>query len=161
MKYLEAPNHLDFLPYPAVFLAGGITGCPDWQSKMVALLKDIPDGVLMNPRRKNFDVTQKDVSREQITWEFNHLWKSDIIVFWFSKDTIQPIVLLELGSRLAQVYLNKDGYVLRPELLIGIEPGYSREEDVIIQSELALGQKINISRSLEDLAVRVKKLLIS
>jgi hypothetical protein len=35
---------------PAVFLAGGITGCPDWQAELVRMLADVPVA-LLNPRR--------------------------------------------------------------------------------------------------------------
>lgn len=37
----------------AIFLAGGISNCPDWQSQMVELLKPSP-WIILNPRRANF-----------------------------------------------------------------------------------------------------------
>ena len=54
MQYIEAPH-----PYPqyvllkSIFLAGGITNCPDWQQQMVQLLHHT-DYMLLNPRRKCF-----------------------------------------------------------------------------------------------------------
>ena len=171
MDYIEAPEYLDFYPTPSIFLGGGITGCPDWQTQMVKLLND-EQGMLFNPRRANFDVNQEGVAKEQIKWEFDHLWKSDIVIFWFCKETVQPIVLLELGARLAHFVLDEKnsepaseditfGQIVPkcPDILIGIEKGYEREEDVLIQSELAFGFAPEISRSLEDLAARVKKII--
>lgn len=160
MKYLVAPNYLeDVVESPSVFLAGGISNCPDWQSDFLSLLGNQPTkkGIIYNPRRVDFDMDDKSATKKQIIWEFKHLWKSDIIVFWFCKETIQPIVLLELGERLGQIQAIKN-YDNVPSILIGIEDGYSREEDIIIQSELVLG-KIMISRTLEDLALRTNKLL--
>ena len=158
MDYLEAPEYLDYYPSPSIFLGGGITGCPDWQTKLVDLLKDESNGILMNPRRKNFDIKNPNVTQEQITWEFKHLWEAECVVFWFCKETIQPIVLLELGARLAHHYLAKDSRELTvPKILIGIEKGYPREQDVIVQTELAFGATPVISDSLEHLAGRIKK----
>ena len=31
MKYIEAPAIVTEIESPSVFLAGGISGCPDWQ----------------------------------------------------------------------------------------------------------------------------------
>jgi hypothetical protein len=164
MNYVEAPNYDLIDTYPLVFLGGGITGCPDWQKILVDLLKDVDIGTLANPRRENFDITDKTQTPIQIKWEFDHLWLSDIIIFWFCKETIQPIVLLELGARLGQCYLNKHEYYgnlkpTPPVLVIGIEEGYSREQDVIAQTTLAMGVEPVISRTLEDVAIRVKTLL--
>ena len=37
-----------------------------------------------NPRRKDFPINDPIASEEQITWEFEHLKNSDIIIFWFA-----------------------------------------------------------------------------
>jgi hypothetical protein len=34
----------------------------------------------------------------QIAWEYHHLKQAEAIMFWFCKETIQPIVLFELGK---------------------------------------------------------------
>lgn len=159
MEYLEAPDYLDSDPMPAVFLAGGITGCPDWQAEMRELLEPLPEGIMYNPRRKDFDMDDPDATPVQIKWEFDHLWKSDVVIFWFCKETVQPIVLLELGERLAHVRLFKESDMSpAPKLLIGIEPGYEREQDVIEQYKLACEEEPVISRTLQDLVDRFKNL---
>lgn len=147
MKYVEAPE-----TYPrgggavTVFLAGGITDCPDWQAKMVDLLRD-SDLVLFNPRQFDFRSDDPDASYEQIAWEHYHLHRADRILFWFpvSPTSVCPITLFELGS-----WLRSD-----KDIAVGVEPGYVREIDVRIQTELARPE-INVVSTLEDLAKEIR-----
>ncbi len=54
MQYIEAPHsYSQHVLYKSVYLAGGITNCPDWQQQMVHLLDDT-DYTLLNPRRGCF-----------------------------------------------------------------------------------------------------------
>jgi len=107
----------------SIFLAGGITNCPDWQSEILQtpLAREPVD--LLNPRRPALDVSDESKFVEQIAWEAEHLRKADAILFWFCADQIQPIALFELG------------YWLRSEkpLFIGVNPRYPRRLDVIEQ----------------------------
>ena len=128
MIYVEAPNYIPkeyIRTKPSVFLAGGITGCPDWQKVVVEELKDL-DIIILNPRRVNFDVTDPNASYKQIGWEHQMLEYADLISYWFAKETIQPIVLFELGK-----YLNDS-----KRKVIGIHPEYPRRTDVEIQTTL-------------------------
>lgn len=111
-----------------MFLAGGITNCPDWQSYIVNELKDISNLTIYNPRRKNFPINDATASEEQITWEFEHLRDADLLFFWFAKGSLNPIVLYELG-----MWCNSTDKLA----IIGIDPGYERKQDVIIQTKLA------------------------
>lgn len=54
-----------------VFLAGGITGCPDWQAAVVRMVGDA-NVVLLNPRRENFPMDDPKASLDQILWEHDH-----------------------------------------------------------------------------------------
>jgi hypothetical protein len=141
--YVEAPTpYHDVLPdeardWPKVFLAGGITGCRDWQGDIARVFAPFKM-VVMNPRRETFDVTDPNASEAQITWEFNHLIAADLIMFWFSHETVQPITLFELGS-----WLHSD----KP-LVVGVDPRYSRAADVRIQSSLVRGKHLDIHTSL-------------
>ena len=63
----------------------------------------------------------------QIRWEFDHLALADVILFWFSVETIQPIVLYELGRWAAS----------DKPLAVGADPGYERRFDVVQQLGLA------------------------
>jgi hypothetical protein len=113
---------------PSVFLAGGITGCPDWQATAFDALADLPVAVF-NPRRKNFPIHDPSASAEQIAWEHRHLQRADVALFWFpaSGPVVQPIALYELG-RYASLVL---------EVAVGADPAYVRRQDVEIQMQLA------------------------
>lgn len=134
--------------YTRVFLAGGISNCPDWQSEFINKCEHLPV-ILYNPRRTNFDINNTDDTYDQIHWEHNMMENSDIIVFWFSSGSLNPIVLYELGKYIRS---NK-------QIIIGIDPEYSRKDDVIIQSELAKNQTLKFSYSLDDLVNELNKYL--
>lgn len=149
MKVIEAPNKPSNLAYnnmTKLFLAGGITDCPDWQSEVIEELSkynDLGDLMIFNPRRKDFDITDKDASRKQIEWEFEYLNDMDIFTMYFAKSetSVQPICMYELGRHLARM-CERYRSTWPDRILIGIEDGYLRSNDVEIQSELALGNTI-------------------
>jgi len=97
MRYIEAPESLTSLVRPAVFLAGGITNCPDWQSDVLLQLEEEPrlqdiNFSVLNPRRKDFDTSVTDAAEKQIEWEWNALRTVDIRLFWFpSCDSAQTV----------------------------------------------------------------------
>jgi len=130
MQVITAVETLMGPDQPTVFLAGGITKCPDWQQTVIDKLADVDDGVLLNPRRPNFPINDPNASREQITWEFNALARAHVFAMWFSNsDSDQPICMYELGRHLAIRELTND----MEHVLIGVEPGYRRLRDVYIQ----------------------------
>jgi len=131
MIYCEAPSEILFKKSRRIFLAGGIQNCWNWQTVITESLKDslANDWVVFNPRRKIWNAFID--LKEQIEWEVNRLKESEHIIFYFSSDTIQPIVLLEYGKYcLSGQYPKKKFYVF-------IEDGYERKEDVIHQTNLA------------------------
>lgn len=124
MKYVEAPI-IDREPAPSVFLAGGISGCPDWQKEFVDKIRDT-DLTVYNPRRANFPMGDKEEGRKQIKWEAEYLDEAWCIIFWFPMETICPIVLFELGS----------WSMTDKPICVGIHPDYSRRFDVETQLEI-------------------------
>ena len=147
MRYIEAPkNYTRRKKEKVIFLAGGITNCPDWQQDLVKLL-DIPQLVILNPRRKNFPIGNPSAAFEQITWEFNSFQKADLISFWFSRGSLNPIVLFELGKWLVQN---------EKKIFIGIDLEYQRKLDVEIQTFLERKDDVPLVYSLEDLAKQIK-----
>ena len=128
MIYIESPKeYVKNGEEISLFLAGGITGCPDWQKQMVDALP-WPEGlVLLNPRRANFPIGDPGAALAQITWEFEHLRLASAISFWFPKETLCPIVLYELGA----------WSMTSKPIFVGVEPGYKRQQDVEIQTRLA------------------------
>ena len=127
----------------SLFLAGGITGCPNWQKEMIGQLKDSPL-VLFNPRRASFPIEDKCASRAQIEWEHIHLRKATAISFWFPCETLNPIVLYELGA----------WSMTDKKLFVGVHPEYQRRQDVQIQTALTRPD-VQIVTSLDALAQEI------
>jgi hypothetical protein len=91
--------------------------------------------VFMNPRRKKFPMDDPSQAKVQIEWEFDHLNAADVIVFYFPKDTLCPIVLYELGFQMGKREYGS-GSTKYPNIFIAVEPEYERAEDVTIQTSL-------------------------
>lgn len=137
MKIIEAP-----FAHPAatdLFLGGGISNCPDWQQEIITYLADAP-GIALNPRRSG-EFTE-DIADEQITWEYHALRTASTVLFWFPKETLCPITLLELG-----VFTQRT----QTRLVVGTHPDYGRRFDVIKQLELARPEVV-VQSSIQDLA---------
>lgn len=143
MTYIEA---LDLPPdgMPCLFLAGAITGAPDWQAEIVGKLSSLPMAIL-NPRRKNFPIHDPTAARAQITWEHKMLRRADMISFWFSKETLGPIVLYELGAH----------SMTGKPLVVGMDREYQRAADVVIQTGL-VRPEVKIVYSIDELAAKIK-----
>jgi len=147
-RYVESPTEFEGQG-PALFLAGGITGCPDWQQEMRVRLHD-SGWTLLNPRRAQFPIGDQDAAVEQITWEHRHLRKAAAILFWFPCETICPIVLYELGA----------WSMTSKPLFVGMHPDYSRRRDVEIQTGL-VRPDVEIVYSLDELVYQVERALSS
>lgn len=145
MRVITAPEERRITDFEvSCFLAGGITGCSNWRKEVIKeLVKnyEIDDLVIFNPQREKFDVTDSSATYEQIAWEFNYLNKMDIFSVYFTKDTIQPITLYELG-RYVEVMKHTFPRDFYKRIIISIEPGYTRVDDVITQTNLAFGNYI-------------------
>lgn len=131
-----------------LFLAGGISNCPDWQSEVSENLKKRINKIeaqqhlnVFNPRREGFILSDSSVAVEQIEWEHQRLMRCSNVLFWFPCETLCPITLFELGKMLGLGNVN---------LFIGIHPNYQRKLDVEVQVKLLLPNK-KISYSLNDL----------
>lgn len=173
-EYYEAPTEPECeIIHDSVFLAGGITNCEDWQSIVVERLKDLIPLKVFNPRRKNWPTERnpKDTF-VQIEWEYRYLHLCEELIFWFTDDTIQPIVLYELGGALERSRIEnklecweEEEYLQDPNrfhysgqvIFIGADPKYTRFEDVKIQAALSgypnkrLGYPLKIYTSLDEL----------
>ena len=140
---ITSPEYYMIGNVPTMFLAGGITDCHDWQTEMVDMLANV-DIVLFNPRRADFPIGDQNAAIDQITWEYKHLQRADMILFWFPCETLCPIVLYELGW----------AHNIKRKIYIGTHPDYKRAHDVEIQMHLARPE-IVIVHTLEDLASQV------
>lgn len=146
MVYVEAPNIIGS-NLKSIFLAGSISKAADWQKELVEKIRDI-NAVVYNPRRAVFPKDDPELAYKQITWEHEHLKKADVISFWFSKETDAPITLFELGRWLTS----------SKPIIVGIDPGYPRREDVEIQTALER-IRIPIVYSLNDLSDEIFKIM--
>jgi hypothetical protein len=125
MRYVESPEMPENINAKSIFLAGGITDCPDWQQEMVKYLDHYPITVF-NPRRTDFPIHDPRAAEAQIAWEHNFLRVASAISFWFPCETLCPIVLYELGAWSMQ----------RKPIFVGVHPQYPRRQDVEIQTKL-------------------------
>ena len=147
LVYVEAPVYKDLRNVKSVFLAGGISGCEPWQDYVTKALKDL-DIAVLNPRRKNFPMDDPGAAFTQIKWEHDNLRKADSICFWFCKETECPIVLYELGA----------WSMTSKPIVIGIDPNYSRKQDVEIQTKL-VRPDVKVVYSLDDMIELTRKML--
>ena len=147
----------DILPFsfarPSVFIAGGISNCPDWQTEMASVMNtDMYD--VVNPRRVGgFDRTGV-TAKEQITWEHHALELVDSCIFWFPEETLCPITLLELGKMLHKAASHS------VRLAIGWHPNYQRAFDLEVQIALeksAVNYVIHAESGWDALCMTVKK----
>lgn len=143
MRWIEAPTIYSGTA-PSLFLAGGISGCPDWQAEMADLLAG-SGLVLLNPRRTEFPMHDPAAAAAQIQWEYDHLRRATAVSFWFPCETLCPITLYELG---AWAMTDKP-------LFIGVHPAYARRQDIHIQIALARPDA-PIVHSLADLVQQIR-----
>lgn len=148
MIYVESPDTPE-VPENSIFMAGGITNCPNWQQEMKLLLGG-PDLMLLNPRRADFPIGDPSAAEAQIKWEYQMLRMAGAIMFWFPKETLCPIVLYELGA-----WSKANIGVKSKRIFVGVHPEYARRQDVEIQTALAR-PKVRIVYSLKDMAMQIR-----
>lgn len=132
----QLPEHID------LFMAGGISGCWNWQDALyqaVAYHLDrlLPTGweldnkpfTIASPRRAHGLEKDGNAAAEQIAWEYEAMGRTALTSFYFTRDTVQPITLLELGKHLSQPWGNH---------ITACELGYERAFDVYTQTNLSL-----------------------
>ena len=103
MRLITAPQKLNNLKQPVIFLAGSIEmdTAVEWQDYVIEKLSDLPVTIL-NPRRDHWNSSWKETIenkkfKEQVAWELKALSRSDYIFLYFDPKSKSPISLLELG----------------------------------------------------------------
>jgi hypothetical protein len=125
----------------SVFLAGGITNCKKWQKEVIEEL-DNEYMSIFNPRQEHFDISDKNASYKQILWEFERLEKMDIFSMYFCNDNSdQPICMYELGRNIVRMQ-NRFPSDWENRIVISVEDGYKRAQDVLIQTQLCTKGKV-------------------
>ncbi|MHA2279578.1 MAG: nucleoside 2-deoxyribosyltransferase domain-containing protein [Promethearchaeota archaeon] len=144
MQEIQCPTVLAESKVLSLFLAGGITNCPDWQHDLVSLLAET-NLTILNPRRTEYEIGNLALEEDQIKWEHKHFVLASAFVFWFPCETVCPITLFELGR---VIEMTKPTFV-------GTHHEYSRKRD--IRWQLLLSRPaIDVVHSLGALAEQVK-----
>lgn len=144
-------NHMELITAPAetptnidLFLAGGITNCPDWQKEISTYLNHL-NITVANPRR--VEVFKPEDEAAQISWEYHALKKTKAILFWFPEETLCPITLFELGK-----------FTMRKDIpvFVGTHPNYKRKNDVYYQLLLERPE-IEVVHTIHELGLQVQQ----
>lgn len=103
--------------------------------------------VIANPRRANFPIHGPNAAEEQINWEFYGLEHMHIFSMYFSAgESDQPICMYELGRNIIGMQWEY-GATWANRIVINVEDGYRRQQDVNIQTKLATGEDMVINNS--------------
>lgn len=96
--------------YIKIFLAGSIEQgtAEKWQEQLVEKMKTFESDksvYVFNPRRDAWSPNwlqdrEFEPFYDQVSWELEHIDRSDVVFFWFDGKTKSPITLLELGVAL-------------------------------------------------------------
>lgn len=157
MHVITAPEYYEpFDKYISVFLAGGITNCKNWQKQTIDKLERDYGGeyldslVLFNPRQDNFPIHDRLAAYRQISWEFDMIEKCNIFSMYFSSgESDQPICMYELGRNILRMQTRFPAD-WQDRIIISVEDGYKRKQDVIIQTSLATSDKIFVNTQIAE-----------
>jgi len=147
----EYKENLHKMKKTKIFLAGGISGCEDWQAEVAEEL-DNRDKIVFNPRRNDFpsEPTQQE-ELEQVRWEIQHMDETNEILFWFSDATIQPITLFEFGKWLT--WVQHIPPYCKP-LYVGIHPNYPKRMN--LHAQIALTRPdLHFVNSIRELLIQI------
>lgn len=147
---VKPPTKYDLFEKHSVFLAGSIDqgAAEKWADKLVSYWTDLPDLIVFNPRRDEWDDTweqkiENPQFNEQVTWELQGMENADLIAMYIAPDSKSPISLLELG-----LFANTG------KLIVCCPDGFYRKGNVDI---VCSRYKISQVNTLEELAEEVKK----
>lgn len=148
MKVITSPEKYEKNDYDiCVFLAGGITNCPDWQKEVITELSSYPDTdklVVFNPRRDNFPINDPSATETQIMWEFNWLEQADIFSMLFCDGpSDQPICMYEYGRNIVRMQ-NRFPSDWEDRIVTTVAQNYKRLADVTMQSTLASKNMLSV-----------------
>lgn len=134
VKEYKAPQYVPPEPgAPRVFLAGAIDmgNATNWQDRLIARMRKFGSPhrlfegktvIAMNPRRHDWDSSWEQTKTNeqfatQVSWELDHIERSDVVYFCFPKDSKAPISFFELGLSIGRN---------RTKVVLYAEPGFYR-----------------------------------
>lgn len=121
---LTSPQRLESYAGPTIFLAGAITGAPDWQPRAAELLQ--PDfATCFNPRKiggftKPNEPNYLEDYAAQVDWEHSHLLAADVVLFWMPREAPAITTRFELGWWFGKYLYNASQ---KTRMAVGIERG--------------------------------------
>jgi hypothetical protein len=153
MREIKAPNSYENEGVPFIFLGGSIEmgEAEEWQNRVISALNDC-NVTILNPRRDNWNTTIKQSIDdpeffEQVNWELDALWNSNLIIFYFDPNTKAPITLMELGLMANEnnvIVCCPDGYWRKGNVEIVCEryeiPLVNSLEEMITSIRLEIGK---------------------
>lgn len=152
-EIVQAPSEIKSDDGIKLFIAGGISNCPQWQDQLIKKL--INDSRLIYPNKKIILINPRcedcPLEEPQTKWEYKKLRKSDIIIFWFSIGSLNPIALFEYGS-----YIKSRS----KKIIVGCDPDYLRKNAVIIQTKL-VHPKFKVNENFDDFYNEIVETLIN
>ena len=113
MKVYSPPEFPDVSNKVSIFLGGSIEmgNAENWQKTFIERMDERGyskregryEYIILNPRRPDWDNTlEQSIENpqffQQVIWELSYLERCSHRVFYFAKDTLSPITLLELGK---------------------------------------------------------------
>lgn len=157
LEVVSPPNFPDLNGRRPIFLAGSIEmGVAwNWQETFVKKLEKHLESksmrylmnkelIVLNPRRPDWDDSWRQDIREanffqQVEWELEFLDRAQYKIFYFAKDTLSPITLLELGT------FHENAHVCW-------EDGYKRQGNLQVYCHK---KKIKTYKSIDDLIQKI------
>ncbi len=144
-KLILPPNYIE-TPNPVIFLAGPITGAPEWQDVAIKyLLTNVPNLLIASPRRKLSDKVEFQADNtitldksadftgatftEQVDWETHYLNRASqngAILFWLAKEAFTHPERAYAQTTRFELAEWKTKYQQRKfNLIVGIEEGFT------------------------------------
>jgi len=159
MEIYKAPEKYPSDNKFTIFFGGSIDQgvAKEWQSELTEKLSSYNFDIrILNPRRDDFDATQKQTIdnpyfKEQVTWELDGLDRSDLIVMFLQEDTLSPISMMEIGLYINTLDWNKQMIICCPpkfwrrgniEVLVDRFPFHSKLVDNFKDFENMIVEKI-------------------
>jgi len=159
MEIYKAPQKYPIDNKFTIFLGGSIEqgNAIPWGNYLTEKLSSYNFDIrILNPRRDDFDATQKQTIdnpyfKEQVTWELDGLDRSDLIVMFLQEDTISPISMMEIGLYINTLDWNKQMIICCPpkfwrrgniEVLVDRFPFHSKLVDNFEDFENLIVEKI-------------------
>ena len=131
-----------------IYLSGGISKCPDWQTVLTNALEESPI-TIVDPRNRKINVSSLSSLElcELATENHRMLLECEAFCVWFPEESKSPASLFELGALAS---------MLERPLFVGAHPNYFRSKDVKIQTRL-IRPEIKVVDSLQELAEQARR----